>query len=148
MMGRYYRRTGVTRRRGGDECFADEAAIDFPAVRPLAARVRDEFLNEPDPIATLVAAVELSRRDARLGAIVPLRIPLRGTCPTCGGRGETWTDPCGPCQGTGSTLFSHAIRVSVPAGVADGARLRFRVRSPHAPPARVEVRVAIRCSAA
>jgi hypothetical protein len=133
---------------GGDECFADEAAIDFPAVGHLAARVRDEFLDEPDPVATLIAAVELSRRDARLGAIVPLRVPLRGTCPDCGGRGETWTDPCRPCLGTGSTLVHHPIRIAVPAGVTDGARLRFHIRSPHASPARVEVRVAIRCSAA
>jgi hypothetical protein len=42
----------------------------------------------------------------------------------------------------------HPVRLSVPAGVADGARFRFRVSSPHAEPVRVEVRVAIRSSAA
>jgi DnaJ-class molecular chaperone len=79
---------------------------------------------------------------------VPLEVPVRRTCTICGGRGETWTEPCGDCCGTGERLLSHPIRVSVPAGVANGARLRFRVRRPHAVPLRVEVRVAIRSSAA
>jgi DnaJ-class molecular chaperone len=69
---------------------------------------------------------------------------MRGTCSRCGGRGETWTEPCDPCCGTGASLFQHPVRVSVPAGVADGTLLRFRVTSPHAPPVRVELRVAIR----
>jgi hypothetical protein len=38
--------------------------------------------------------------------------------------------------------------VTVPPGVADGARFRFRVTSPDAAVVRVEVRVAIRSSAA
>jgi hypothetical protein len=41
-------------------------------------------------------------------------------------------------------MFRHAVSVSVPPRVADGARFRFRVSSPHAAPARVEVRVVIR----
>ena len=73
---------------------------------------------------------------------------MRGTCPHCGGRGETWTEPCALCCGTGESLFHHPVRVSVPPRVADGARFRFRVTSPDAAPVRVEVRVAIRSSAA
>jgi hypothetical protein len=38
--------------------------------------------------------------------------------------------------------------VSVPPGVADGAKFRFRISSPHAAPVRVEIRVAVRSSAA
>ena len=67
-----------------------------------------------------------------------------GGAATCGGRGETWIGPCDPCCGTGESLFHHPVRVSVPAGVADGARFRFRVSSPDAPSVRVELRVAIR----
>jgi hypothetical protein len=129
------------------ECFADEAAIDFPAVGRLAARVRDAFLGEPEAIATLRAAVEVSSIDARFGAIIPLSVPLRGLCGRCGGRGESWTDPCEPCLGTGSTLVHHAVRFAVPPGVTDGARFSVHVRPPHAFPARVDVRVAVRCSA-
>ena len=40
------------------------------------------------------------------------------------------------------------VRVTVPPRVADGARFRFRITSPDASSVRVEVRVAIRSSAA
>lgn len=134
------------------ECFADEIAIDFPSVGHLVERVRDAFLAESgdhvDGSETHTAEVSLSRRDATIGTVVPLEVPLRGLCALCGGRGETWTEPCAECCGTGASLVQHPVRLSVPPGVADGARLRFRVRSPHAAPLRVEIRVAIRSSAA
>jgi hypothetical protein len=130
------------------ECFGDEIAIDFPSVGPLAEREREAFLGEQPGIETLTAEVQLSKRDASLGAVVPLEVPLKGTCRICGGRGETWTEPCVECCGTGDALVHHPVRLSVPPGVADGARFRFRVSSPHATPVRVEIRVAIRSSAA
>jgi molecular chaperone DnaJ len=46
---------------------------------------------------------------------------VRITCPNCGGRGETWTEPCSLCVGTGESVFHQALRVSVPPRVADGA---------------------------
>ena len=64
-------------------------------------------------------------------------------CRHCGGRGETWTEPCGDCRGTGALLVHHAVRVTLPPGVADGARFRFRVSSPGADSVRVEVCVLI-----
>jgi hypothetical protein len=133
-----------------DECFADETAIDFPAVNHIVARVRDAFVEEPDPDSsgTLTAEVAVSRRDALLGTTVPLNVPVRSTCPRCGGRGELWPEPCHACRGTGNALVHHPVRLSVPAGVADGARFRFRLTSPHAAPVRVEVRVAVRTTAA
>jgi hypothetical protein len=133
------------------ECFADEIAIDFPSVGDLVERVRDRFLGEhdgTDGVARHTAEVSLSCRDARIGAVVPLRVPIRGTCDCCGGRGETWTEPCAACGGTGESLVQHPVRLSVPAGVEDGTRLRFRVNAPHAAPLRVEIRVAVRSSAA
>jgi hypothetical protein len=133
-------------------CFADEIAIDFPSVGDLVSRVRDRFLGErgdgPECAATHTAEVSLSRRDATVGTFVPLDVPLRGLCQLCGGRGETWTEPCDECCGTGEALVQQPVRLPVPAGVAHGARLRFRVRAPHAAPLRVELRVAIRSSAA
>jgi hypothetical protein len=131
-----------------DECFADETAIDFPSVDHLVDRVRDAFLGEPANHDTLTTEVLLSRHDASVGVVLPLEVPLRGTCVRCGGRGETWTEPCTACRGTGERLLHHPLKVSVPAGVAHGARFRFRIRSPHAAPVRVEVRVAVRSSAA
>ena len=125
------------------ECFADEIAIDFPSVDHLVERVRNAFLGEPDAGDTLMTEVWLSSREATRGTVVPLDVPLRGTCPMCGGRGETWAEPCLACAGSGDWLVQRSVRLSVPPGVADGARFRFRVSSPHAASVRVEVRVAI-----
>jgi hypothetical protein len=130
------------------DCFADEVAIDFLSVGHMVERVRQGFLGEDagdlDAGDTHTADLSLSTRDAWQGAVVPLEVPLRDTCAGCGGRGEVWTEPCEACCGTGDALVHHPVRLSVPARVADGARLRYRVRPPHAPPLTVEVRVVIR----
>ena len=134
--------------RGHHECFADEVTVGFPPVAPLVERERDTFLGaavEPDALATEVC---LSAGDAARGTVVPLEVPLRGTCPGCGGRGETWPEPCRACSGTGEAPIQHRVLLSLPAGVSDGTRFRFRVRARHAPPVRIEVRVAVRRPAA
>lgn len=130
-----------------NECFADEIAIDFPSVGHAVERMRHAFLGEHDDRGILEAEICLSRREASDGLSVALEVPVRGTCPACGGRGEVWTERCGECHGSGDTLLRHPVRLTLPAGVVDGARFRFRVKSPHAPLVRVEVRIAIRTSA-
>jgi hypothetical protein len=129
------------------ECFADEIAIDFPSVGNVVDRMRDAFLGTRVDADVLRADVSLSQREAFAGHVVSLKVPVRITCPNCGGRGETWTEPCALCRGTGESLFHQALRVSVPPGVADGACVRFRLKSPDASSLRVELRVAIRSSA-
>jgi hypothetical protein len=126
------------------ECFADEIAIDFPSVGRCVERARDRFLGEAAEADVLCAEVSLSKFEASRGLVVPIDVPVRATCPRCGGRGETWTEPCPACAGTGESLHRHAVKVNVPRGVADGARLRFRVTAPEAPAVRVEVRIAVR----
>ena len=130
------------------ECFADEIAIDFPSVGRVVERMRDAFLGQPADGDLLRADVSLSQREAFAGLVVSVTVPIRLTCPHCGGRGETWTEWCALCRGTGESRLHHTVRVTVPPRVADGARFRFRIKSPGAPPVRVEVRVAIRSSAA
>ena len=130
------------------ECFADEIAIDFPSVGRVVERMRDAFLGQPVDGDLLRADVSLSQRQAFAGLVVSVTVPVRVTCPHCGGRGETWTEWCGLCRGTGESRLHHPVRVTVPPRVADGARFRFRIKSPGASPVRVEVRVAIRSSAA
>jgi hypothetical protein len=125
------------------EIFADEIAIDFPAVDHLVERVRDGFLGEPDP-EMVTTEVSLSAAEAAAGAAVPLDIPLRGLCADCGGRGETWSEPCASCAGSGNWITRRSLTFSVPPGAAGGRRFRFRVSSPHAASVTVEVRVAIR----
>ena len=129
------------------EIFADEIAIDFPSVGDVVERMRDRFLGERADPDVVCAEVSVSRSEALHGLVVPLDVPVRTTCPQCGGRGETWTEPCGACKGTGESMHSHAVRVSVPRGIADGARLRFRLTSPDTSSVRVEVRVAVRPAA-
>jgi hypothetical protein len=130
------------------ECFADEIAIDFPSVRRVVERMRDAFLGQSVDADLLRADVSLSQRQAFAGLVVSVSVPVRVTCPHCGGRGETWTEFCALCRGTGESRLHHPVRVTVPPRVADGARFRFRIKSPGASPVRVEVRVAIRSSAA
>jgi DnaJ-class molecular chaperone len=129
------------------ECFADEIAIDFPSVGHVVERMRDAFLGEAEDRELVCAEVALSPREATDGLTVSVEVPIRATCAECGGRGETWTEPCGSCSGTGESLFRHPVKVLVPPGVPDGARVRFRVNSPDAPAVRVEVRVIVRPAA-
>jgi hypothetical protein len=128
------------------DCFADEIAIDFPSVEPAVERMRDAFLGErPGDDADVVVRREVlvSRREAWDGLVVPIEVPLRGMCRHCGGHGGTWREPCADCHGTGTRLEAHCVRVTLPPGVADGARIRFRVSSPGVDSVRVEIRIAI-----
>ncbi len=47
------------------------------------------------------------------------------TCHTCGGAGQTISDPCGGCQGRGQVSQERTLSVSVPSGVEDGTRIRL-----------------------
>jgi DnaJ-class molecular chaperone len=127
-------------------CFADEIAIDFPSAGRVVERKRDAFLGEASRGDVLATELPLTPRQAHRGLDVTLRVPIHGACPTCGGRGESWAEPCEQCLGTGESLFHHSVRVAIPAGVTDGATFRFRVTSPHTGSVRVEVRVAIQPS--
>jgi len=128
------------------ECFADEIAVDFPSVGLVIDRIRDGFLGErPEDTADLVVKRELllSSREACGGLVVPVNVPIRGTCARCGGRGETWAETCGTCAGSGLSLSHHRVRLLVPPGVPDGSRFRFRISSTDAVSVRVEVRIAV-----
>ena len=114
------------------DCFADEIAVDFPSVGTVVERMRDSLLGGHDEDDVLHAEVLVSSREAGGGLIVPIEVPIRGTCPQCGGRGETWTERCDSCRGSGETLLRQRLRVSVPPGVVDGARFNFSVSLPHA----------------
>ena len=46
-------------------------------------------------------------------------------CPACGGVGEVIPDPCHRCGGDGRVRSRREISVKIPAGVADGMRVRL-----------------------
>jgi len=53
---------------------------------------------------------------------------LSSPCPVCGGRGVTIDDPCPTCRGTGVERRPREVKMRVPAGVADGQRIRLKGR--------------------
>src|SRR4029077_6929878 len=46
-------------------------------------------------------------------------------CKTCRGRGLVVDDPCASCSGSGRAMSSRTIQARIPAGVADGQRIRI-----------------------
>jgi DnaJ-class molecular chaperone len=129
--------------RGRADWLADEVAIDFPSISSVLDRMRESFFAGSRG-ASLSAEIVLTPQEAFWGARVRLDVPLRRTCPLCGGRGEVWNDWCAACAGVGEVSALHAMRLRVPAGVLDGERFRFTVAPPAAPPTSVEVRITIR----
>ncbi len=55
-----------------------------------------------------------------LGQVMTSRV-----CPTCSGVGEVIPDPCHRCGGDGRVRSRREIGVKIPAGVADGMRVRL-----------------------
>jgi molecular chaperone DnaJ len=49
-------------------------------------------------------------------------------CPNCGGQGYVIDDPCPTCHGTGIEHRPREVKVRLPAGVADGQRIRLKGR--------------------
>jgi hypothetical protein len=126
-----------------DRSFADEVAIDFPAVGDKVARMQHAFVESDATIDRLRAEIQLSRRQAGAGAAVPIELPVRSTCRTCGGRGEVWGDRCQPCAGSGHAFHNQTLTISLPAGVTNGTCFTFSVSPPRGLRTRVEVRVAV-----
>ena len=123
--------------------FSDEVDVDFPSVASVLDRMRHSFFGA-NPGTLLSAEIELSPEEAFWGASVPLEIPLRQTCRTCGGRGEVWEQWCVDCHGGGDVPAHHPMRLKVPAGVREGARFRFSITPPGALPTCVEIRISVR----
>jgi hypothetical protein len=123
-------------------CFSDEVVVDFPSIVPAVERIRTAFLADDRP-APLGADLRLSARDAVEGTTLPVPVPVRCTCRGCGGRGESWMEPCARCAGSGTEVVRHQLHVTVPPGVADGTCVQFTVRAAHDLSTRIELRIAV-----
>src|SRR5205807_943058 len=49
-------------------------------------------------------------------------------CPTCGGDGRVPREPCKVCRGRGRKVERPRVKVDIPAGIADGQRIRIAGR--------------------
>jgi hypothetical protein len=128
---------------GVAECLADEVHVDFPSVLTVLDRMRQSFFGAA-PRSDAGPEVVVTPQEAFRGAIVRLDVPVRRTCASCGGRGEVWNDWCVDCGGVGDVDARQAVRLRVPAGVLDGARIRFRVSAPGTRRTIVDARINIR----
>ena len=131
------------RRPASTDWLADEVAIDFPSVASVLDGMRTSFFGDMAQ-TRLAADVELTPQEAFWGARVPLQIPLRATCATCGGRGELWDELCLPCAGAGEVPAEYLLELRVPPRVRSGARFRFSVNPAGMAPAAVEVNILVR----
>jgi molecular chaperone DnaJ len=52
-------------------------------------------------------------------------------CGRCGGTGQIVRHPCSACRGTGRVVRDRRVTVRVPAGIADGQRLRVQGEGEH-----------------
>jgi DnaJ-class molecular chaperone len=112
------------RRRSYDAALASAdadawLAAALPAPAP-AARTRRE---------ACVAELLLTRREARLGGVFPLRLPMRLACPSCAATGG-FAFPCKVCDGEGFIARRVACDLRLPPGVRDGAVFELRVQRP------------------
>jgi len=50
---------------------------------------------------------------------------IERTCTTCHGTGQIIKDPCTTCHGQGRVLKERTLKVTIPAGIEDGSRVRL-----------------------
>ena len=142
--GRAARQVLVTTRHRPRGWFDDEVAIDFPSLCNAVERMWEAFVgptHEADRRRSISAELRLSPREAFTGVTVPIDVPIRKFCASCGGRGEVWSEPCESCEGTGESMGRHPVRLVVPPRVRNGDRFSVSVSAPSALATRVEVRV-------
>lgn len=86
----------------------------------------------------LESELELSLEEAARGGRRTIEVEVPRTCPTCKGRGIITSQErtrgrgaveartCPTCGGSGVTAQRRSLEVKIPAGVADGSRIRVR----------------------
>lgn len=101
-----------------------------------ARRAPDDLrLEGPPGPRDMVAEALLDFADAVRGSVASLSVQRERGCEECGGRGTSGARdagggelPCGRCSGHGVVIDLERVRTRLPAGIADGARLRLRGR--------------------
>ena len=132
------RRPGQTRRpdfdQGGFGGFADLGGLFGDLFGGLGGRPR------PAAAAPVEATVEIELADAVRGTSVIVPMRREQACTQCGGSGVDGKHPCPRCHGSGVLVHTDRLRVRLPAGIADGDRVRASAHDA----AQREVTVAVR----
>ena len=74
--------------------------------------------------------IVLSPREARVGGVLPLRLPREEACPFCEGAGGFFLSWCPYCRGRGGASRPLHLEISIPAGIAHGSVLEAMVEAP------------------
>jgi molecular chaperone DnaJ len=69
---------------------------------------------------SLTVEVVLAAEEAQLGGRVQVNIPVRATCPACGGSGAAGFYECWRCAGHGALTTEYPVLVPYPPGTHDG----------------------------
>jgi molecular chaperone DnaJ len=106
-----------------------QAAAGGPFAVTYESVVRCEHCrgNGAEP-GTPIEACERCGGSGRLQAVTrtPFGQVMRTVvCDTCGGDGRVAVNPCGECRGRGRQVAERTVTVEVPAGIADGQRVRI-----------------------
>jgi molecular chaperone DnaJ len=68
--------------------------------------------------------IEVPFRDAVLGGTASVALRRENPCPQCGGTGRAGKVVCPTCHGQGVVAESESIKIRIPEGTEDGARIR------------------------
>lgn len=88
-----------------------------------AGRTRSRSTTRPG--RDLEIALDLSLREAASGSIKNVRLNRESACGTCHGAGQVNNTPCAACGGQGRVHEPRTVKVTIPAGVHTGTRLRL-----------------------
>jgi molecular chaperone DnaJ len=90
----------------------------FESLRGQAGRVRTGPGESIDAEATLGFA------DAVRGTTVSFPVRRRHPCGECGGSGQRSRASCPACRGAGEVIETERVKVKIPAGISNGAKVR------------------------
>jgi molecular chaperone DnaJ len=95
----------------------------------------------PPPEAPIEVSVELDFTQAVRGTSVLVPVQREVACGECDGTGKVRSRACPRCHGTGTLVQTDRLRVKLPAGVADGDRVRATLKDSSKREVAVVVRV-------
>ncbi len=131
-----FRRTGAPPRQRGRDV---EAHVTLTFEEAVQGTERTLRLDIPTVCSTCGGAGGTNPRPCPTcggsGAVAANQglFAMQQQCPTCHGRGSVTTEPCASCGGSGVRTERSDLTVKIPAGVADGGRIRVRGRGEAGP---------------